>query len=306
MSTVCSKASNLNDARGSCGDYVRLEKLSGEPATFLDLFKSLILDDLTKVPGTPRYIPPAEWDKYSAKIEKSGTEMEKISMKYLIILRTKLIYMVLEFSFLSFLGEPLPDLTVAKHRGGPEPDNTTGIPLEVLKKMRELNLGKQQSKKVIKEDKIAQKARASKREVICTGCPKRQGPGESFQQCQRCKERMDRDIPYCSRECQVSHWKHHKIICGKPMNLETALASAIPKVTPPGQEPSSPNSGIDDAPLPNVPPPKDGFKRSFALMKHIQYLNKFPKVDPRRRTKPRWTFPTRPWRACSVSCATRP
>lgn len=85
----------MNDARGSCGDYVRLEKLSGEPATFLDLFKSLILDDLTKVPGTPRYIPHAEWDKYSAKIEKSGTEMEKISMKYLIILRTKHICMLL-------------------------------------------------------------------------------------------------------------------------------------------------------------------------------------------------------------------
>ncbi|KAF9042602.1 hypothetical protein BDZ89DRAFT_1156185 [Hymenopellis radicata] len=286
MSTVCSKARNLNDARGYCGDYVRLEKLSREPATFLDFLKTLILDDLSKVPGTPRYIPHAEWDRYSAKIEKSGTEMEKICMRYLIILRTKLIYMVLEFSFLSFLGEPLPELTVLKQRGGPEPDDTAGIPLEVLKKMRELNLGKQQSKKVIKEDKIAQKARASKREVICTGCPKMQGPGESFQQCQRCKERMDRDIPYCSRECQVNHWKHHKIICGKPMNLETAIASAIPKVTPPGQEPSSPNGEADGALSPNVPPPKDGFKRSFALMKHVQYLNKYPKVDLVVRTGP--------------------
>ncbi|KAF9042577.1 hypothetical protein BDZ89DRAFT_270471 [Hymenopellis radicata] len=39
MSTVCSKARNLNDARGYCGDYVRLEKLSREPATFLDFLR---------------------------------------------------------------------------------------------------------------------------------------------------------------------------------------------------------------------------------------------------------------------------
>ncbi|KAF8911921.1 hypothetical protein CPB85DRAFT_1434723 [Mucidula mucida] len=78
--------------------------------------------------------------------------------------------------------------------------------------------------------------------------------------------------------------KHHKIICGKPMNLETALASALPKVTPPGQEPSSPN-GEAEVPL-NVPPPEDGFQCSIALMKHIQYLNKFPKVDLLIRTGP--------------------
>ncbi|KAF9042576.1 hypothetical protein BDZ89DRAFT_1156163 [Hymenopellis radicata] len=282
MSTVCSKAKNLNDARGYCDDHVRLEKLSREPATFLDLLKSLILDDLSKVPRTPRHIPHAEWDRYSAKIERSGTEMEKICMRHLIILRTKLIYLVLEFSFLSFLGEPFPEVTVSKGRGV-HPDYTAGIPLEVSKKMRELNLGKQQSKKVNKEDKIAQKARASKRQVICTGCPKMQGPGESFRQCQRCKERMDRDIPYCSRECQVNHWKHHKIICGKPMNLETSIASAIPKVTPPGQKL---NGEADGALPPNVPPPEDGFKRSFALMEHVQYLNKYPKLDLRIRTGP--------------------
>lgn len=105
--------------------------------------------------------------------------------------------MVIEFSFLSFLGEPLPELTVMKHRGQTPLD--FAIPVEVQKKIRELQLGKDVAKQVIKDDKIAQKDRASKRGVICTGCSKTQGPGESFQQCQRCKQKMNRDIPYCSR-----------------------------------------------------------------------------------------------------------
>lgn len=46
--------------------------------------------------------------------------------------------------------------------------------------------------------------------VKCGGCGKLQGNGASFSACGRC-----RSVRYCSKECQLRHWKEHKAHCNK-------------------------------------------------------------------------------------------
>ncbi|GAA6030495.1 hypothetical protein JCM8097_006174 [Rhodosporidiobolus ruineniae] len=45
--------------------------------------------------------------------------------------------------------------------------------------------------------------------------------------CGKCKEKQNRMVWFCGRECQVSAWPKHKIICGKP------LADSSPSSVPP-------------------------------------------------------------------------
>ena len=45
---------------------------------------------------------------------------------------------------------------------------------------------------------------------VCVLCGKSAPDGEKFKRCARCN-----GADYCSRECQTSHWKEHKRMCGK-------------------------------------------------------------------------------------------
>jgi uncharacterized protein YjbI with pentapeptide repeats len=44
--------------------------------------------------------------------------------------------------------------------------------------------------------------------VKCGKCKKDEPAGETFKECAKCSE-----VCYCSRECQVAHWKEHKAMC---------------------------------------------------------------------------------------------
>ena len=44
----------------------------------------------------------------------------------------------------------------------------------------------------------------------CTNCGKDEPPDVDFQECSNCNTTI-----YCSRNCQVKHWKQHKKICPK-------------------------------------------------------------------------------------------
>ena len=46
--------------------------------------------------------------------------------------------------------------------------------------------------------------------VKCGGCGKEQARGASFAACGRC-----RSVRYCTKECQLRHWKEHKAHCNK-------------------------------------------------------------------------------------------
>ena len=94
LAAVCSIAKNLNDARAYCSRELRLKRLSENPKVLLDLFKSIVPGPkyIYVPPETPYYIPNEAWDALSAKKE-NPTEMEKITLASMLMLRTKMICM---------------------------------------------------------------------------------------------------------------------------------------------------------------------------------------------------------------------
>lgn len=67
----------------------------------------------------------------------------------------------------------------------------------------------------MRERATLQQQRAFKKsfgfEITCANCSTAERTEEKFQHCSKCKE-----VCYCSRDCQVAHWKEHKKTCGSP------------------------------------------------------------------------------------------
>ena len=58
-------------------------------------------------------------------------------------------------------------------------------------------------------------------DINCLNCGRKEESGEKFKKCGKCE-----DVCYCSRECQVAHWKEHKKIC---VSLRDEDAAAVKK-----------------------------------------------------------------------------
>ncbi|GAA5903881.1 hypothetical protein JCM6882_001338 [Rhodosporidiobolus microsporus] len=63
--------------------------------------------------------------------------------------------------------------------------------------------------------------------ATCTACRKTSPAGEAARMlvCSRCQTKAKRQIAYCSRDCQVSHYPTHKPFCGIPTPTASAFAS---------------------------------------------------------------------------------
>ena len=70
LSEACSMAKNLNDARNSCGDILRLRKLSRDGKTLISLLQAMIPEDLSDVPKTPYYFPEPRWEALQGHVER--------------------------------------------------------------------------------------------------------------------------------------------------------------------------------------------------------------------------------------------
>jgi hypothetical protein len=57
---------------------------------------------------------------------------------------------------------------------------------------------------------IQLRCKISTETAACACCSKKQQQGVKLSQCSGCKQ-----VLYCSRECQLSHWKEHKLVCKK-------------------------------------------------------------------------------------------
>ncbi|KAJ7596299.1 hypothetical protein C8J56DRAFT_917055 [Mycena floridula] len=265
LSEACSMARNLNDARAYCADELTIAHLSENGQVVVDMLYALLPDDLSHVPASPYYFPNTNWDTFEKIHEASNARNEeKNILAEVIILRTKLIYHVLFFIFLSFLGVDRPKVMVKKYKKTPAAPGSSSD-REIMEQL----MGKEYVKKNAKEDKAAAKERAQQRGVVCTlpGCPNiQQNDGERFKRCAKCMSEVKREVTYCSPDCQKKDWKlRHRKICGKPMDLESARehASASPLLTKTLQ----------------VGPPVDGYKRTPVLLEHIRRLNNNPDAD---------------------------
>ncbi|KAJ7438154.1 hypothetical protein FB451DRAFT_1304167 [Mycena latifolia] len=106
---------------------------------------------------------------------------------------------------------------------------------------------------------------------ICDGCRRPERDNDPrFMVCQKCIQKVSQKVYYCSRACQVSHWPNHKKICGKEL---TPAAVEIPSIHT--------EASLADAVflLERMGPARDGYTRSPALIRQMQYLDAVPTRD---------------------------
>ncbi|KAF9018005.1 hypothetical protein BDZ89DRAFT_1117421 [Hymenopellis radicata] len=260
--SVCTIAKDLHDSRMSCPELT-LDHLSQDPKVLLNLITALVpdgFDFFSNVPlGTIFYIPNPAWDELGRQ-EHTFNELQKLVYRDQRTLRTKLIYLVIQHTYLSFIGRGPPPTTVLKEREKPKEEYGKILSDAAMK--ADPSTRKQRSR----IENIDHKNRLKDRRVVCAGCRRAQMNGEAnFMQCSSCKSKMSRDVPYCSKECQKAHWKAHKVICGKPLNVDVVHESlaASPQPTPTSPYPYKHVT---------IGPPVAPFKRSLELNVHIVNL----------------------------------
>ncbi|KAL0058836.1 hypothetical protein AAF712_014463 [Marasmius tenuissimus] len=282
LSEACAMARNLNDSRAACYDVLRLDYLSETGPTFITLLKDLIPEDISDVPKTAYYVPNKEWEDFKVKLERlnAPNTLPRAVFDDTYILRTKLIYHVVEFIFMSFLDMPLNKVTVQKS-SGPPVEIKKAIAKQEKASLRK-TFGPEMAKEIFKDDREAWKDRKAGRGVSCAyrQCGKHEEPGEKFKRCAKCYDEQGRVCSYCSRECQVKDWKEsHKAICGKQITSEMATqayAARRPTNAPEARQ---------------VGPTRDGFRRSPALVEHVHRLNTTPTADLFLRVGPSELIP---------------
>ncbi|KAJ6573485.1 hypothetical protein DFH09DRAFT_1151945 [Mycena vulgaris] len=271
LSNACSIAKNLHDARVYCGRELRLSRLRGEGRVLLDLLKAVMTEDILKVPEKPKYVPHPGWDAISdAQSRSAPSDVEKLTLGNILVLRNKLICHIIHFTIRSFLGLELPKITVKKHR---KKNIAETFPSQAVSKdIMEKLLGHDGARAAAKDNKDAWKDRKSKRKECCsyTGCGKANDGDANFPRCKKCWDGMQREVVYCSVDCQRADWKlHHKGICGKALNFD-----AVSKPVPP-------------------PPPR---ACSYSECATVNGPGQFP------RCKKCWDEMTREVLYCSVQC----
>ncbi|KAJ7620219.1 hypothetical protein FB45DRAFT_148557 [Roridomyces roridus] len=234
LAAVCSRAVNLNAARGYCTTELDLERLSSDGQFFLDLLQSALLD-ASVIPKTPRYIAHPDWDAFAAKQEARAdrTDEEKVAWAEVLMLRTKLICYVLHFTIRMFFNlDPLA-LNIAKRdrrslkredafQGVYDHVGTTALDSEALEERKRLAAAsfKEQNKKL-------------QNSCSYPGCQNLSpADGSSkFKHCPRCFQATQRRVLYCSPICQKADWKlRHKAVCGKPLSFDDV--STLPDISP--------------------------------------------------------------------------
>ncbi|KAJ7225219.1 hypothetical protein B0H12DRAFT_1149311 [Mycena haematopus] len=255
MVSLCSRARNLNEARSSCPE-LSLKRLRADGKVFLDLLKSVMLEDASFIPTEPKFVSHPGWDAWAAAQNRlNDSELKKISFAEILILRTKLIC------------DPRRAFVVQKEHKSGQKSQPPALPSPLV----ELLGGKDAAKARFKDEKASMKARHSLRLNHCSylSCTKTEAPDGSvkFSRCKQCFEAMQRQVLYCSATCQKADWKlRHKAVCGKPLDFETVSRSVENPVCAPT---AATRIGL----------PINGYKRSLALTAQVTALNLNPTVD---------------------------
>ncbi|KAJ7034047.1 hypothetical protein C8F04DRAFT_601211 [Mycena alexandri] len=269
MADVCSKARNLNEARMYCAPELRLLRFRLDGKVFLNLLKSVMHADASFIPSQPIYVSHPGWDMWAAgQRNLNSSEAMKAAHAEILILRTKLICHVVQFTMRSFFGEDPPVLFVQKeHRSSKKAKNP--MRSQQLADLVE-TFGPDGAKIRAADEKAGIKARISQRVAHCSylGCSNtEEDDSVKFSRCKTCFEKLQRQVMYCSRACQTADWKlRHKAVCGKPIDFDTASQVFEHPISAQGSQS-------------RIGPPVDGYKRSLALALQVTELNQHPTVD---------------------------
>ncbi|KIM83919.1 hypothetical protein PILCRDRAFT_87864 [Piloderma croceum F 1598] len=244
---------------------------------FLRLIDHFMIEDVNSYPSQPIYLPSSRWSLSPEPDSVLTIAEEEYAIGFYNVSRNTLLC---EFSvsashdgilkhhegeFLyhtlqSFYGVPPKEQTRTLKRGNDHSTKTT-------KRMEDRVWGRATAKTLRKEYAAERKGHV----IACENCRKVQEDLKTkhFMCCTVCKQKMDRKVFYCSRVCQKDDWKHrHKLICGKPLTVQNAEATAVP---PPDTPYLAAHRG--PAPTEKIGPAVGGFKRSPALSFQINNLD---------------------------------
>ncbi|KAF7376839.1 MYND-type domain-containing protein [Mycena sanguinolenta] len=274
MVALCSKARNLNEARSYCPE-LSLKRLRSNGKAFLDLLRSVMLEDASFIPTEPKFVSHPGWDAWAAEQEKlNDSELKKISFAEILILRTKLISHVVQFTLRSFFGLSPPAFFVQKEQKSDQKLKTPRVPPAVaalLGRAETANLKAQ-----LKDDTAAVKAR-----YRCTKTEAADG-SVKFSRCKTCFEKMQRQVLYCSVFVSVLlilllsdiFLEHAK---GRIGSFATRLYAAKPSISRLSQPTENPVSASTAET--RIGPPTDGYNRPLALIARVTTLNRNPMAD---------------------------
>ncbi|KAJ7618565.1 hypothetical protein FB45DRAFT_1063207 [Roridomyces roridus] len=258
---ACTSIPEMSAARLHTEKEMSVESHRQNGSLFPDLFEEMMVQNPTfRLADTPNYISHPVWDAITVEQQSPKTTVcERLSLALLLCQRNLLIGFVLHFALCSFLDLPLPEL--AQMKTGSKPQKPRDEPSQAL------NMLYGENSEVVKSfGKVARqmdkRAHAQTMKVHesgkqdCQTCGKLNDTTKKFPRCKRCWDTMQREVLYCSPECQKVDWKAgHKKECGKFLQLEDLTPS------------------IPEQPSLRIGPPLSGFKRSGALVFQVAQLN---------------------------------
>ncbi|KAJ7613130.1 hypothetical protein FB45DRAFT_273076 [Roridomyces roridus] len=265
---TCSTNETLHQARRYCEKEMDVVSHRRDGQLLLDLVEEMMIQNPTATaPETPIYISHPVWDAMAAKHQGAGNRNEVI-LTSILAERNMLIAFVLWHTLRSFLDLPLPQIHHSTGTRKPKLRSNVSCPEEEL--LRVLH-GDEAAKGIIKAgrqtartDHIQRKEAYAKGKQVCHSC---KTPNDTtatkYPRCKRCWDTIQREVFYCSSECQKIDWKAgHKKECGRLLQLEDLTTPAPVPLTP------------------QIGPPLPGFKRSGPLIFQITQLNQLsPQYD---------------------------
>ncbi|KAJ7618652.1 hypothetical protein FB45DRAFT_1063260 [Roridomyces roridus] len=260
LASVVTSVPDLHGVRCYTLKELSVESHRQNGSLFPDLLEEMMVQNPTsRLADTPNYISHPVWDAITAEQQSPKTTVsEKFALAKALSQRNLLIGCVLHFALCSFLDLPLPELAQMKSKP-PKPR---------LEPSQALSMLHGENSKVVKSDakatlQIRMKAYALNKEAYesgkqnCQTCGKINHTTTKFPRCKRCWDTMQREVLYCSPECQKVDWKAgHKKECGRWLQFEDFTPSAR-------EQPSL-----------RIGPPLSGFKRSGALVFQVAQLNR--------------------------------
>ncbi|KAJ7618582.1 hypothetical protein FB45DRAFT_1007356 [Roridomyces roridus] len=235
--STCTSIPDMHGARCLTMKEMSVESHRQNGSLFPDLLEEMMVENpAARLTDTPNYISHPVWDALAAEQQSPKTTVsQRLALAQILVQRSLLI-----------VDKP------QKPR---------------LQPSRALSLLHGEDSEVVKSDAkfalgIRKKAYARNKEVYASGkqtcetCGKFNHTTTKFPRCKRCWDTMQREVLYCSLECQKVDWKAgHKKECGKFLQF----GDLTPSTT---EQPSL-----------QIGPPHSGFKRSDALVFQVAQLN---------------------------------
>ncbi|TRM66628.1 hypothetical protein BD626DRAFT_483287 [Schizophyllum amplum] len=235
LANICGSTDNLNNARGYCPEILSMDNLAlkDDGRGFLRLMDIVQDTDISKHATHEVLTYSPQWDTFLANWKTSKhTEFDQLCCAEVVGLRFKLLCWVTMYTMWSSMGMPFPKINVVKERY-PKGNEAAGQQLRDIERIerctieQELKptLGKKAAEARARDYEREHRKMLSERRVACGRCARLEPDGgPRHKRCERCWTKQERDISYCSRECQLADWRsgRHKVICGKPMDLQAA------------------------------------------------------------------------------------